>query len=406
MRDISGSPDSAGKLNLSENRIRLLIESFSDYAILSTDLEGIIRSWNPGAEFNFGFKEEEALGRSAEIIFTPEDIANGVPEKEMATAREKGRAEDERWHIRKDGTRFYVSGVMSPLYDNDKLIGYAKIARDLTAQMKAAEELRSAREQLEARVQERTAELARANESLKDEISERKKSEEQRVGLLRRIVTTQEDERRRIARDLHDHLGQRLTALRLKIASLKEVCADNDELCARVDRISEVAARIDAEVSFLAWELRPTALDDLGLEAAIGNFAREWSQHFDIPAEFHANGLTGKRLDSEVETNLYRISQEALNNIFKHAKASNVSVLLELRKNNVVLIVEDNGEGFDAKEESVVRTSGKGLGLVGMRERAALVGGSLEIESAPGDGTTIFALVPAQFVEENGNNDR
>lgn len=406
MRDISGSLDSIGKLSLSENRIRLLIESFSDYAILSTDLQGIIRSWNPGAEYTFGFKEDEALGRSAEIIFTPEDIANGVPEKEMAAAREKGRAEDERWHIRKDGTRFYVSGVMSPLYDNDKLIGYAKIARDLTAQMEAAEELRDAREQLEARVQERTAELAAANESLRREINERKIAEERRVELLRRIVTTQEDERRRIARDLHDHLGQRLTALRLKIASLKEVCGDNDELCARIDRLSEIAARIDAEVSFLAWELRPTALDDLGLEAAIGNFAREWAQHFDISAEFHSNGLAGKRLDPEVETNLYRISQEALNNTFKHAEASNASVLLELRQDEVVLIVEDNGQGFDVKEQSIVRTSGKGLGLIGMRERAMLVGGSLEIESAPGKGTTIFALVPAQFVDGNGSHDK
>jgi two-component system CheB/CheR fusion protein len=404
--DVSEQIAAEDKLSLSEHRIRLLTESFRDYAIITTDLEGLIRTWNPGAESTFGFKEEEALGHSAEIIFTPEDIANGIPEQEMTTAREKGRAEDERWHQRKDGSRFYVSGVMSALYDDRKLIGYAKIARDLTRQMETEEELRNAREQLEARVESRTAELARANEFLKDEIHERKNSEEQRVGLLRRIVTTQEDERRRIARDLHDHLGQRLTALRLKIASLKEVCGDNDELCARVDRLGEIAARLDAEVSFLAWELRPTALDDLGLEAAIGNFTREWSQHFEIAADFHSAGLTDKRLDSEVETNLYRISQEALNNIFKHAKASNVSVLLELRKNNVVLIVEDNGQGFDPKEESIIRASGKGLGLIGMRERANLVGGSLEIESAPGQGTAIFALVPAQFLEENGNNDR
>jgi signal transduction histidine kinase len=116
--------------------------------------------------------------------------------------------------------------------------------------------------------------------------------------------------------------------------------------------------------------------------------------------------LTDRRLDPEVETHLYRISQEALNNLFKHAEATNVSVLLELRKNNVVLIVEDNGKGFDVNEQSIVQTSGKGLGLVGMRERATLVGGSLEIESAPGRGTTIFALVPAQFTEENGGNDK
>jgi two-component system CheB/CheR fusion protein len=403
--DVTEQRVAANKLNFSEDRVRLLTESFRDYAIISIDTNGIIQGWNPGAELMFGFSEAEALGVSAHLIFTPEDIASGVPEKEMNTAREKGRASDERWHIRKDKTRFYVSGIMSPLYEEGNLIGYAKIARDLTQQKEAEEELRNSREQLEVRVTERTEELAKSNESLRDEITERKRSEEQRVGLLRRIVTTQEDERSRIARDLHDHLGQRLTALRLKIASLKEVCGDDEDLCARVERLGEIASKLDAEVSFLAWELRPAALDDLGLESAVGNYVREWSQHFEIHAEFHSSGLADKRLDPEIEINLYRITQEALNNTFKHAQATHVSIILELRKEKAILIVEDNGKGFLPEENIFVPSTGKGLGLIGMRERAALVDGKLEIESDLGKGTTIFALVPALFAGEHKKDE-
>ena len=117
--------------------------------------------------------------------------------------------------------------------------------------------MRLAQENLETKVIERTAELAESNESLRLEMVERRRAEEERVGLLRKIVTTQEDERSRIARDMHDTLGQRLTALRLKIASLKESCGDDEELCARVDRLGEIGAGLDEEVSFLAWELRP-----------------------------------------------------------------------------------------------------------------------------------------------------
>lgn len=391
---------------LNHESVRLLTESFTDYAILTLDPEGVIKTWNPGAEQMFGYAEDEVIGKPAHIIFTPEDIAKGAPEFELNTAREKGRAADERWHIRKDGTRFYVSGIMASMRDsNDNLIGFAKIGRDLTSQKQLEEELHIAREGLETRVAERTGELASAIESLKKEIVDRKHSEDLRVGLLGRIVTTQEDERRRIARDLHDNLGQGLTALRLKIASLKELCGDDEILCERVSRLQEIAAQIDAEVNFLAWELRPSALDDLGLVAAIGHYVQEWSRHWEIPADFHSFGLRGKRLDPEVETNLYRIAQEAMNNILKHAKASNVSVLLELRDEQVVLIIEDNGIGFDLNLKQVMKTSGTGFGLIGMRERATIVSGTLEIESILGNGTTIFVHVPSEFVRKINLDD-
>jgi PAS domain S-box-containing protein len=172
---------------------------------------------------------EEVIGQHAAIIFTPEDRRREMPLKEMETARETGRAADERWHVRKDGTRFYVSGVLSALHDADgAVIGYVKIARDLTEQRQTEEELRRANDELEARVRERTFELAKVNESLRDEISERIQTERDRVRLLRQIVRAQEDERRRIARDIHDQVGQQMTALRLNLARSIRATAETE----------------------------------------------------------------------------------------------------------------------------------------------------------------------------------
>jgi signal transduction histidine kinase len=209
--------------------------------------------------------------------------------------------------------------------------------------------------------------------------------------MLQKLVSAQEDERKRIARDLHDQLGQQMTALRLKLEATRKLCDDNDEICGKLDEIQLIARDIDADVDFLAWELRPAALDDLGLSVSLKRYVKEWTQHSGITAEFHSAGIEQIRLISEAETNLYRIAQEAFNNIWKHARANHASALLERRENSVVLIVEDNGKGFDVEDKN---NRNKGIGLIGMQERATLIGGTLEIESAPNQGTTIFVRVP------------
>ncbi|MFN2500802.1 MAG: PAS domain S-box protein [Pyrinomonadaceae bacterium] len=381
-------------LKSSEDRIKLMVESLADYAIFGMDIEGRVESWNNGAEMIFGYSADEITGQSFDILFTPEDVKRSIPFKEMKTARQKGKASDERWHVRKDGTRFFASGVTMPLYVGSALAGYAKIASDLTERKRHAEELQRAHDELEIRVQARTKELAESNIALVQEMEEREIAERQRIDLLRRLVSSQEFERRRLARDLHDQLGQRLTALRLKIASLKVACEGHHDIGSRVQRLQEISERLDSEVSFLAWELRPSALDDLGLADSIGAFVHEWSKHHEILADFHSSGLLRDRINRDTETHLYRITQEALNNIAKHAEANHVTVLLEKRENAIILIIEDNGKGFDADHEIVPIESGKGLGLVGMRERASLIGGNVEIESAPGSGATIFVRVP------------
>jgi PAS domain S-box-containing protein len=390
--DVSDLKRSEDLLRATQDRMRMLAESFTDYAIFSTDVDGKIDSWNPGAANMFGYSEDEVLGQSYEMLFTSEDVANGVPLSEMRTARKSGRASDERWQTRKDGTRFFSGGVMAPLHVGKTLSGYAKITSDLTEKQRYAEAL-------EHRVAERTQELAAANAALIAEINERKTAELQKIEFLQRLVTSQEDQRQRIARDLHDQLGQRLTALRLKIAAMKEACEHDENLKARAIRLEEISQLLDSEVSFLAWELRPFALDELGLVDAIGTFVREWSKHYEIPAEFHSSGLANVPLDKNADSHLYRIAQEALNNIVKHAKANGVNVLLERTGEELILIVEDDGVGMTGGHESDGRKGGKGLGLEGMRERASLIGGALEIESGLGTGTTIYVRVPLS----NGN---
>jgi signal transduction histidine kinase len=203
---------------------------------------------------------------------------------------------------------------------------------------------------------------------------------------MRRLVTAQEDQRARIARDLHDQLGQQLTALRLTLERYRER-ADNAGPVEELDRAAALTREINAELDFLAWELRPAALDDLGLMAALPRYLDEWSEHYGIPAEFRSSTFTADLLPRDAEVTFYRIAQEALNNIIKHAHATRVDVLLEARDGSVVLVIEDDGVGFDPNDPA---TTAHGLGLVGMRERALLSGAALDLESMPGEGTTVF----------------
>ncbi|KXK04236.1 MAG: PAS/PAC sensor signal transduction histidine kinase [Acidobacteria bacterium OLB17] len=393
--DLTDLRRSEDALKYSRERMRVLTESFTDYAIITTDTEGLIDSWNPGAEKIFGYREREILGRSGNILFTDEDNAKNIPFHEMAKARKEGRASDERWHLRKDGSSFFASGVLVPLYQNETLTGYAKIASDLTERIQYEADLHQARTDLEARVASRTQALAETNAVLLKEMEERAKTEEQRLTLLRKLFTIQEDERGRIARDLHDQLGQRLTALRLKIASISTLCEEHPDLAELVDRLAEIAATIDSEVSFLAWELRPSVLDETDFVTALGNYVKEWSRYSGIFADFNAIAVSGMKIHKDIETNLYRITQEALNNTAKYAQATKVDVILEGHEADLLLIVEDNGKGFDIRPEDALKQK-KGFGLVGMRERASLINGSFDIESTNGKGTTVFVRVPLE----------
>jgi len=212
--------------------------------------------------------------------------------------------------------------------------------------------------------------------------------------LLNRLVSVQEEERRRMARNLHDHLGQQFTALRLTIGSLKDRAVSDLEFGQRLERADRLAEAIDKDVDFLAWELRPPALDDSGLASAVEQYLREWSAVCGIPAEFHDTLPGAGRLPAEVDTQLYRIVQEALQNVRKHSNATSVSVLMEQREAEVILIIEDDGRGFDIDRQQSAKRVPPGMGLLSMNERASLVGGSVQLESSPGKGTSVFVRVP------------
>lgn len=282
-------------------------------------------------------------------------------------------------------------------------IGLGTVSRNVTERRQAEEALRQAKDELEHRVIERTKELSELNEDLRKEIAERERVEAERERLLSRIVSAQEDERQRIAREMHDQLGQNLSALALKLSALKNDYDTQPELREHFASLKNIVKQLDADVGFLVRDLRPTALDDFGLVVALSNYVRNWSKQFDVRAELHTSGMEKERLTGEVETVLYRITQEALTNVAKHANAENVDILLERRSDHVSLIIEDDGGGFNV--EQAFGASEKGFGLIGMRERAALVGGTLAVESHPGAGATVAVRIPASHVANGGNQN-
>jgi signal transduction histidine kinase len=261
---------------------------------------------------------------------------------------------------------------------------------------KAEAELQRERDRLEARVQERTSELTNANQALHAEIQQRRRAENAHQRVLRRLSEAQETERGRISRELHDRLGQDLTALKLGLQILRKQGPFTAPVRESISNLEKLTEGLMRDIHRLAWELRPSALDDLGLELALRRYTTEWSETTGLRLDFHSDGLDTKRLPLELETALYRVTQEALTNISRHANAKRVSVLLDRRATCVSLIVEDDGAGFDADAIMQSPVAQNKLGLLGMQERVKLVGGAFTIESTPGTGTTVFVRLPLE----------
>lgn len=240
-----------------------------------------------------------------------------------------------------------------------------------------------------AELDRRLAESEASAHELKLQTERRAGAEAELSAVLRRTVTEQEAERQRIARELHDSLGQSLTLLQLGLEAIARCASAGGDIRHHLASAKEVAGRMSGEVNRLAWEIRPTALDDLGLQTAIRHLIESWAERSGVVFDLHL-ALQDRRLPGPVESVLYRVLQEAVTNIVRHAKAGQVGVILEASEIEARLIVEDNGVGFDAEADG----SRKRLGLLGMRERLALVNGALEVESSSGCGTTLFVRVP------------
>jgi PAS domain S-box-containing protein len=216
-------------------------------------------------------------------------------------------------------------------------------------------------------------------------------STERMQSLSRRLVEVQENERRRIARELHDEAGHALVSLRFGLRLLEREIDAGGSVGGRV---GELVQRTDAVIDGLhrlAADLRPVSLDHLGLEAALRHHSGSAASELGLVVRFKARGFTNERLPAAVETALYRVAQEAMANVARHARATRADVLVEHRGDRVLLMVEDDGVGF---EPELVQGDDQ-IGLIGMRERAEALGGTLTIESAPGEGTTVVVEVPS-----------
>jgi len=288
--------------------------------------------------------------------------------------------------------RGFLARVLPYRTTEDRIAGVVLTFVDISERQGAQAALRRAQQDLELRVKERTAELDSVNARLQKEVHGHQDAEKSRQELQRRLVNAQEEERSRISRELHDEVGQQLTALMLAMKAL-EAPAPGDDVKAKLRELRATAEKVGREIHELAYKLRPIALDELGLARALADYLEGWHKRTGIQVDFVSAGIDDLRLPTPLETTLYRIVQEAMNNVFKHAAAKNVSVSIERRGDHVLCIVEDDGAGFDL-EALNERGDPRRIGLAGMRERAAIVGGALTIESAAGQGTTIRVKLP------------
>lgn len=385
-------------LRKSEERLRLLIQGVQAYGIFQLDPSGRVVSWNVGAARLMGYHAEEIIGQHFSQFYLKEDVLNGKPQRSMAEAVRRGQSEDEGWRVRKDGTRFWANVVLTALRDTaGNLRGFAKLTRDTTERREREEALTRAKDLLELRAEQRAAVLTRVNEELRVEIAERKHAEEQFTetleqlrALTARIQRVREEERASIAREIHDELGQACTAIKMDLALIgRKITRRQTQLRAKIASSISLVDDMIVTLRRIASDLRPRTLDDLGLAAAL-----EWQgQEFEKRTGIYCRVALPREplsLDSELSIAIFRIFQESLTNVARHAQATSVEAHLEMEGDKLIFSVHDNGKGFDPQEAK----ARKSLGLVGMQERAHLLNGEVSIEGIPGSGTTLILRIP------------
>ena len=388
-------------LRESEKRYRDLVEN-SLGLICIHDLEGIVLSVNPAACHALGYQPGEGVGHSVRQFLAPSvqpffdaylkhihthPIADGIMRVLTKTGQER------LWMYR--NVRCEEAG--RPAY----VVGHAI---DITEHEQAKEALQQTRDSLERQVHERTQEIRSANTALKVEIAERKKTEatlRMREGELQKsraelqklagqLLFSQEEERRRLARELHDDLAQRLAALVLDVAALAQ---DNSETSpgapTDLKEVQTHLSRLAEDVQHFSHQLHPAVLEHLGLVDAIQSECGEFSRREGIAVTFTPTRVPNS-FSHDIALSLYRLTQEGLRNVAKHAKAKAVAITLSVDKVNLTLAIQDNGIGFDPAKETKTR----GLGLTSMAERVRHINGQLSITSQPGQGTCITATIP------------
>ena len=326
-----------------EARLRhaAVVES-SDDAIVSEDLDGMVLSWNQAASRIFGFAEAAAIGRPISQLLPPELLSDEV------TVLQKLRAGDRLVHLERtrtsaSGEKIHLSSTISPLRDSaGRLIGTVRSVRD---------------------------------------ISERKRAEDALARAKRKLVRVQEQERARIARELHDDIGQRLALLTVGLTGVSK-------------ELQTQASQIAADLQSLSHELHPSKIEVVGAVPGMRVFCSEFAAQHQFDVNFEASDIT-RQLSTNISLSLFRILQEALHNTAKHSGVRQCRVRLWEAHGWVHLVVSDEGKGFDP----AATKENRGIGLITMHERVGLVDGDLRIESQPGRGTTVHARVPIAETE-------
>jgi PAS domain S-box-containing protein len=372
-------------LRRSEQRFQLFVEAVRDYAIFMLDPEGHVASWNRGAERIKGYKASEIIGSHFSRFYPEEDLRAGKPQWELKVAAKEGRFEDEGWRVRKDGSRFWANVIITAVHDETgKLIGFGKVTRDFTERM-----------QVQKALQREIAEKQRAETRLRE-------SEKSLRDLSLHLLRTQDEERRRIGRDLHDSLGQSLAVLKMKLDSLVSLVGKrtDDEAADDVEQCIRLTEDSIKELRTISYLLYPPMLEEMGLKSAIPWYLDGFSARSGIKTTLEVAG-DFTRLPREAELALFRVFQESLTNVHRHSGSPTAEVRLFSKDGMGILEVRDRGKGLPPGllEQSSQDWMGQlGVGLRGMNERMRQLGGTLELTSTK-EGTTVRGMVPAQLTK-------
>lgn len=362
-----------------EAQFRLLVEAVQDYAIFMLDPVGNVSTWNAGAERIKQYKASEIIGKHFSIFYPEEDKQHGKPSWELIIARHEGKFEDEGWRIRKDGSRFWANVIITAVKDRSgKLLGFAKVTRDITAKMEAQQALK--REIAERRAAQ--MQLHKSEKSLRE--------------LSLHLLRSQDEERRRIGRDLHDSLGQYLAVLKMKLDAAATLAKEkHDQILGDIEQCIRLTEDSVKEVRTVSYLLYPPMLEEMGLKSAIPWYLDGFSARSGIKTTFNIE-TDFERLPRDSELALFRVLQESLTNVHRHSGSQVAYVRLSVKEDIFTLEIEDRGKGVSRElfEEGGEDWMGAlGVGVRGMNERMRQLGGKLEI--VPRDkGTLVRATLP------------
>ncbi len=372
-------------LRESEERFRLLVEAVKDYAILMLDPQGRVVTWNAGAERIKGYKADQIIGQHISRFYLPENQAAGAPQQALAYAAERGQYADEGWRLRRDGSRFWASVTITAVRDESgALCGFAKVTRDLTERKRAEEQLKELNATLEQRVAERTAEAQQRAEQLQ--------------ALAAQLTQAEQKERQRLAEILHDHLQQLLVGTKFHLGLVRSQQPDRD-LRQALDEIDGLLDQsLDASRS-LTVDLCPPVLHR-GSMTQVLRWLAGW-MHSSHGLQVHVR--SDEQADpqaAEVRMLLFQSVRELLFNVVKHAGVKEAVVELSRPDDRFVqVVVRDNGAGFELSGSQIDSRTGSGFGLFAVRERLDWLGGSLRVESRPGEGTRATLMAPLRLMD-------